>query len=100
MFATSRDQQSIVRIRVCQGESRRLGNNTLLGDLVLENLPPRPRGQTRIEVTFQINSSGILNVRALDQATGLEQRVTILLRGGQSQEEVTEARKKLQTLIH
>src|SRR5699024_6565428 len=50
MFITSRDKQQLVRIRVCTGESRRIDDNVVLGDLVLDGLPPRPRGETRIEV--------------------------------------------------
>ena len=62
MFTTSRDLQNAVRIVVCQGESRRLDNNTVIGDLRLEGLPPRPRGETSIEVTFSLDASGILQV--------------------------------------
>jgi molecular chaperone DnaK len=74
LFTTSRDAQQVVRIRVCQGESRRLDDNVLLGDLVLEGLHPRPRGEVQIEVTFHIDASGILQVHARDGATGIEQR--------------------------
>ncbi len=64
VFVTSRDKQQTVRIRVCQGESRRIDENVVLGDLVLDNLEARPRGETSIEVTFAIDASGILQVRA------------------------------------
>ncbi len=94
MFSTSRDQQSTVRIRVCQGESRRIDDNVILGDLVLEGLPPRPRGKTSIEVTFQIDASGRLQVRARDAETGQEQRASLDLLGAQSQEEVDAARAR------
>ena len=77
MFSTSRDQQQTVRIRVCQGESRRIDDNVILGDLVLEGLPPRPRGETAIEVTFQLDADGILRVRARDAHTGQEQRASL-----------------------
>jgi len=98
VFSTSRDAQQIVRIRVCQGESRRLVENTLLGDLVLEGLQPRPRGETKIEVTFQIDSSGILHVRARDSATGQEQRANLDVAGAQSPEEIEAARRRFHDL--
>jgi molecular chaperone DnaK len=94
MFTTSRDQQQMVRIRVCTGESRRIDDNVVLGDLVLEGLPARPRGQTRIEVTFSLDASGILNVRARDAQTGQEQRATLDVLGAQSQDEVAAARER------
>ena len=94
MFTTSRDQQSTVRIRVCQGESRRIDDNVVLGDLVLDGLPPRPRGKTSIEVTFQIDASGILQVRARDAETGQEQRVSLDVLGAQSADEVDAARER------
>ncbi|MBK9035095.1 MAG: Hsp70 family protein [Myxococcales bacterium] len=94
MFATSRDQQQTVRIRVFQGESRRIDDNAILGDLVLENLPARPRGLTSIEVTFAIDASGILQVRARDAQTGQEQRANLDLVGTQSPEEVAAARDR------
>jgi molecular chaperone DnaK len=94
MFATSRDQQQTVRIRVCQGESRRIDENNVLGDLVLDNLPGRPRGQTAIEVTFAVDASGILRVRARDAQTGQEQRASLDLVGTQSPEEVAAARER------
>ncbi|HUG61037.1 MAG TPA: Hsp70 family protein, partial [Methylomirabilota bacterium] len=97
-FTTARDMQAIVRIVVCQGESRRLDNNTVIGDLVLANLPPRPRGETTIEVTFVIDASGILQVSARDQATGAEQRASLDLVGAVSQQDVAASRERLQQL--
>jgi molecular chaperone DnaK len=94
MFATSRDQQQTVRIRVCQGESRRIEENAVLGDLVLDNLPARPRGATAIEVTFSVDASGILQVRARDAQTGQEQRASLDLVGTQSPDEVAAARAR------
>ncbi|MCG8418733.1 MAG: Hsp70 family protein [Proteobacteria bacterium] len=88
VFTTSKDLQRTVRISVCQGESRRLDQNVLLGDLVLEDLEPRPRGQTEIEVTFEIDVSGILHVRACDSATGIEQEAYLNVFGTQSAEEL------------
>ena len=98
LFITSRDNQDQVRIVVCQGESRRLDNNTVIGDLVLQGLPPRPRGETSIEVTFALDASGVLQVRARDAQTGAEQRASLLLVGGVAQEEVAASRDRLQQL--
>jgi hypothetical protein len=98
LFTTSRDHQDMVRIVVCQGESRRLDNNTVIGDLVLQNLPPRPRGETSIEVTFALDASGVLHVRARDAQTGAEQRATLSLVGGVAQEDVAASRDRLQQL--
>jgi molecular chaperone DnaK len=98
MFSTSRDQQEMVRIRVCQGESRRMDDNVILGDLVLEGLPPRPRGQTSIEVTFHLDASGILQVRARDANTGQEQRASLDIVGAQSPAEVDAARERFSQL--
>jgi molecular chaperone DnaK len=98
LFTTSRDQQDLVRIVVCQGESRRLDKNTVIGDLVLQNLPPRPRGETSIEVTFSLDASGVLNVRARDAQTGAEQRATLALVGGVAQEDVAASRDRLERL--
>ena len=97
-FTTARDHQEVVRIVVCQGESRRLDNNMVIGDLVLANLPPRPRGETTIEVTFVIDASGILQVSARDQATGAEQRASLDLVGAVPAQDVAASRERLQQL--
>ncbi|MEO8707085.1 MAG: Hsp70 family protein, partial [Kofleriaceae bacterium] len=98
IFTTSRDKQDLVRIVVCQGESRRIENNTVIGDLVLQNLPPRPRGETSIEVTFMLDASGILQVRARDAQTGVEQRASLDLVGGVPQQDIAASRDRLQQL--
>ncbi|MCB9559520.1 MAG: Hsp70 family protein [Kofleriaceae bacterium] len=98
MFTTSRDRQDAVRIRVCQGESRRIDQNLIIGDLVLDGLDPRPRGETTIEVTFAIDHSGILQVRARDARTGREQRASLDILGAQSPAEVDAARSRLREL--
>ena len=98
MFTTSRDKQDAVRIVVCQGESRRLDNNTVIGDLRLDGLPARARGETSIEVTFALDASGILVVRARDAQTGQEQRASLDVVGGIQQGDVAAAREKLQAL--
>ena len=97
-FTTSRDQQSAVRIVVCQGESRRMDNNTVIGDLRLEGLPPRPRGETSIEVTFALDASGILQVKARDAQTGREQRARLDLVGGVQEQDVSAARDRVAQL--
>jgi molecular chaperone DnaK len=79
---------------VVQGESRRVEDNAVLGDLVLENLPPRPRGATAIEVVFAVDASGILRVRARDAQTGQEQQASLDLIGTQSPAEVEAARER------
>jgi molecular chaperone DnaK len=97
-FITSRDRQQVVRIRICQGESRRLDDNVVIGDLVLENLEARPRGETSIEVTFAIDASGILNVRARDVRSGREQHASLDIIGAQSADEVAVSRDRLQQM--
>jgi molecular chaperone DnaK len=98
MFTTSRDKQDTVRIVVCQGESRRLDNNVVIGDLTLGNLPLRPRGETSIEVTFQLDASGILKVRARDAKTGKEQEASLDTVGNLTEQEVSVSRDRLQAL--
>ena len=87
-----------MRIIVCQGESRRLDNNTVIGDLRLEGLPRRPRGETSIEVTFQLDANGILQVKARDAQTGTEQRASLDIVGSLPQEDVSAARERIQAL--
>ncbi len=98
LFTTSRDSQESVRIVVCQGESRRLENNTVLGDLFLDNIPKRPRGESSIEVTFSLDASGILQVSAIDKLTGAEQRATLDLVGAMPAGDVDASRERLQQL--
>lgn len=98
LFTTSRDSQDVVRIIVCQGESRRLDENVVIGDLVLQDLPLRPRGDTSIEVTFQLDASGILQVRARDAKTGKEQRASLDLVGNIPEGELAASRERLQAL--
>lgn len=98
MFTTSRDAQDTVRIIVCQGESRRLDNNVVIGDLTLAGLPARPRGETSIEVTFQLDASGILQVKARDAHTGKEQRASLDLVGAMPQADVQAGRERMQSL--
>jgi len=98
LFTTSRDRQDHVRIVVCQGESRRMDNNTIIGDLVLGDIPPRPRGETSIEVTFSLDVSGILQVRARDAQTGREQSASLDLVGGMAKQDVAASRDRIAAL--
>ena len=84
MFRTASDGQSTVQVRVFQGESSRFSENTYLGDLELSGLRPAPRGEVEINVTFEIDADGILNVRATEPATGKETIARINLLGAQS----------------
>jgi molecular chaperone DnaK len=76
-FSTAEDSQTAVDIHVLQGERPMAGDNMTLGRFRLEGIPPAPRGLPQIEVTFDIDANGILNVTARDKATGREQKVTI-----------------------
>lgn len=88
IFSTAADNQSSVEINVLQGEREMATDNKSLGRFVLEGIPPAPRGLPQIEVTFDIDSNGILNVTAKDKATGKEQKITITGSTGLSKEEV------------
>ncbi|ASW57198.1 molecular chaperone DnaK [Plantactinospora sp. KBS50] len=76
-FTTAEDNQPAVDVVVLQGEREKAADNRVLGRLRLENIPPAPRGVPQIEVTFDIDANGILNVSAKDSATGREQKITI-----------------------
>jgi molecular chaperone DnaK len=91
LFTTSTDNQTSVRIQVCQGESRRFEENAALGELHLDGLPPARRGQVKIEVTFRVDTNGILRVRARDPDTGAHQEAAISVRGTMSEDEVNAA---------
>ena len=77
IFSTAEDNQTAVDVHVLQGERPMAGDNMSLGRFRLEGIPPAPRGLPQVEVTFDIDANGILNVSAKDKATGKEQRVTI-----------------------
>jgi len=87
-FTTSRDDQTSVMIRVLQGESSRSGDNHLLGEFVLSDIPPAPKGEAEIEVTFDIDASGIVNVSARDRASGSARAVTVQTSGTLSEAEL------------
>ena len=87
-FSTADDNQSAVTIHVLQGERQRAADNKSLGQFNLEGIPPAPRGMPQIEVTFDIDANGILNVSARDKATGKEQKIVIKASSGLTEEEI------------
>mgnify|MGYP001552065454 FL=1 len=87
-FSTADDNQSAVTIRVFQGEREMAADNKLLGQFDLVGIPPAPRGVPQIEVTFDIDANGLVNVSAKDQATGKEQAIRIQASGGLSDDEI------------
>jgi molecular chaperone DnaK len=88
IFSTAADNQTSVEIKVYQGERAMAADNRLLGVFQLVGIPPAPRGVPQIEVTFDIDANGILNVSARDRATGNEQKITITSSSGLTKEEV------------
>jgi len=87
-FSTADDNQSAVTIRVVQGEREMAADNKLLGNFNLEGVAPAPRGIPQIEVTFDIDANGIVNVSAKDKGTGKEQQITIQASGGLSDADI------------
>jgi molecular chaperone DnaK len=120
VYSTAADNQSAVTIRVSQGEREMAADNKLLGQFDLVGIPPAPRGMPQIEVTFDIDANGIVNVSAKDNATGKEQQIRIQASGGLSdadidamvrdaeanadedkaRRELAEARNKAEAAIH
>ncbi|MEI6181108.1 MAG: molecular chaperone DnaK [Chloroflexales bacterium] len=88
IFSTAADAQPAVDIHILQGEREMAGDNMTLGRFKLEGIPPAPRGVPQIEVTFDIDANGILNVNAKDKATGREQRITITASTNLNKDEV------------
>ncbi|MCH8568464.1 MAG: molecular chaperone DnaK [Balneolales bacterium] len=95
-FSTAADSQTSVEIHVLQGERTRASDNKTLGKFHLDGIPPAPRGMPQIEVTFDIDSNGVLNVSAKDQATGKEQKIRIESSSGLSDAEIEKMRKAAQ----
>jgi len=87
-FSTAEDNQNAVTIRVFQGEREMAANNKLLGNFDLAGIPPAPRGVPQIEVTFDIDANGIVNVSAKDKGTGKEQQIRIQASGGLSDADI------------
>ncbi len=88
VFSTAENNQAAVTVRVVQGEREMAADNKMLGNFNLEGIPPAPRGIPQIEVTFDIDANGIVNVSAKDKGTGKEQKITIQASGGLSQDEI------------
>jgi molecular chaperone DnaK len=88
IFSTAEDNQSAVTIAVCQGEREMARDNKALGQFNLEGLPSAPRGVPQIEVAFDIDANGIVNVSATDKATGKEQNIRIEASGGLSDDDI------------
>jgi molecular chaperone DnaK len=88
VFSTAEDSQNAVTIRVFQGEREMAADNKVLGQFDLMGIPPAPRGMPQIEVTFDIDANGIVNVSAKDKATGKEQQIRIQASGGLSEADI------------
>jgi molecular chaperone DnaK len=120
IFSTASDNQTSVEVHVLQGERQMAGDNRTLGKFHLVGIPPAPRGMPQVEVTFDIDANGIVNVSAKDMGTGREQKITITASSGLSKDEIDrmmkdaeshsaddarkreeiEARNRLDTLIY
>jgi len=94
IFSTAADSQPSVEINVLQGEREMAADNKSLGRFILDGIPPAPRGIPQIEVTFDIDANGILNVKAKDKATGKEQSIRIESSSGLSKEEIEKMQKE------
>ena len=90
VFSTADDNQTAVTIHVLQGERQRAGDNKSLGRFDLTEIPPAPRGMPQVDVTFDIDANGILNVSAKDKATGKEQKIVIKASSGLSDDEIAQ----------
>ena len=93
VFSTAADNQPGVEIKIYQGERKMAADNKLLGRFNLDGIPPAPRGVPQIEVTFDIDPNGILNVTAKDKGTGKEQHITITASSGLSKDEIEKMRQ-------
>lgn len=92
-FSTAADNQTSVEIHVLQGEREFAKDNKTLGRFILDGIPPAPRGIPQVEVTFDIDANGIVNVSAKDKATGKEQKITITATSGLKEEEIEQMKK-------
>ena len=93
VFSTAADNQGSVEVHVLQGEREFAKDNKSLGRFILDGIPPAPRGVPQVEVTFDIDASGILHVTAKDKATGKEQKIKIQGHGGLSPDEIEKMRR-------
>jgi len=94
VFSTAADGQGSVEIHVVQGERPMANENKSLGRFILDGIPPAPRGVPKIEVTFDIDANGILNVSAKDTASGREQKITITASSGLSKDEIEKMKRE------
>lgn len=92
-FSTASDNQTSVEIHITQGEREMASDNKSLGKFILDGIPPSPRGMPKIEVTFDVDANGILQVKAKDKATGKEQSIRIEARSGLSDAEIEKMQK-------
>jgi molecular chaperone DnaK len=97
VFSTAEDSQPAVSIRVLQGEREMAADNKILGNFELVGIAPAPRGVPQIEVTFDIDANGIVNVSAKDKGTGKEQKIQIQASGGLSEEEINKMVKEAES---
>ncbi len=93
VFSTAADNQTQVDIHVLQGEREMAADNKTLGRFILDGIPPSPRGVPQVEVSFDIDANGIVNVKALDKATNKEQKITITASSGLSEEDIEKMKK-------
>ncbi|MEX2013952.1 MAG: molecular chaperone DnaK [Parcubacteria group bacterium] len=93
VFSTAADNQTSVEIHIVQGERAMAGDNKSLGRFILDGIPPAPRGMPQVEVTFDVDANGILNVKAKDKTTGKEQSIRIEASSGLSKEEIEKMQK-------
>jgi molecular chaperone DnaK len=94
VFSTAADNQTSVEIKVMQGERPMAKDNKAIGNFILDGIPPAPRGTPQIEVTFDIDANGILNVSAKDKGTGKEQSIRIEASSGLSEDEIEKMKKE------
>ena len=93
VFSTAADNQTSVEIHITQGERPMAADNKSLGKFVLEGIPPAPRGMPQVEVTFDVDANGILNVKAMDKASGKSQTIRIEASSGLSKEDIEKMQK-------
>ncbi len=93
IFSTAADNQTSVEVHVVQGEREMVGDNKSLGRFILSGIPPAPRGVPQVEVSFDVDANGILNVKATDKATNKEQSIRIEASSGLSDEEIDKMQK-------
>ena len=94
IFSTAADGQTSVEIHIVQGERPMATDNKSLGRFILDGIPPAPRGVPQVEVSFDLDANGILNVKATDKASGKEQKITITASSGLSKDEIEKLRQE------